>query len=94
MGVVSTAELSLKGHNRQHSGQMSQNIQNRKNNSNTTGQLRYVVKYKVRKMAKSHHCYYPMLLMRTTKTAVFFTNIGHFSSPLCVLTGFLAKFHE
>ena len=37
------------------------------------GQMRYVVKYKVRKMTKSllkHHCYCPMLLMRTTKTAV------------------------
>ena len=36
-------------------------------------QLRYVVKYKVRKMAKSllkHHFYCPMLLMWTTKTAV------------------------
>ena len=38
-----------------------------------SGQLKYAVKYKVRKMAKSllkHHCYCPMLLMRTTKTAV------------------------
>ena len=34
--------------------------------------MKYVVKYKVRKMAKSlfkHHCYCPML-MQTTKTAV------------------------
>ena len=40
---------------------------------NQSGQLRYVVKYKVRKMAKSllkHHCYCPKLLMRTTKTGV------------------------
>ena len=38
-----------------------------------SGQLRYVVKYDIRTMAKSllkHHCYCPMLLMRTTKTAV------------------------
>ena len=37
------------------------------------GQLRYVVTYKVRKMAKSllkQHFYCPMLLMHTTKTAV------------------------
>ena len=36
-------------------------------------QLRYVGKYKVRKTAKGlpkHHCYHPMLLMRTTK-AIF-----------------------
>ena len=41
---------------------------------NQSGQLRYVVKYKVKKMAKSllkHHCYCPMLLMWTTKTAVY-----------------------
>ena len=44
---------------------------------NLSGQLTllYVVKYKVRKMSKSllkHHCscYCPILLMRTTKTAV------------------------
>ena len=37
-------------------------------------QLRYVVKYKVRNMAKSQlkqHCYCAMLLMRTSKTAVY-----------------------
>ena len=35
--------------------------------------MRYVVKYKVRKMTESllkHHCNCPVLLMRTTKTAV------------------------
>ena len=35
--------------------------------------MRHVMKYKVRKMTKSllrHHCYCPMLLMRTTKTSV------------------------
>ena len=38
-----------------------------------SGQLRYVVKYKVRKMDQSllkRPWYCPMLLMRTTKTAV------------------------
>ena len=46
-----------------------------------SGQLRYVVKYKVRIMAKSllkHHCYCPMLLMRTTKTAVRLQTKGIF----------------
>ena len=40
---------------------------------NQSGLLRYVVMYKVRKMAKcllNLHCYCPMLLMWTTKTAV------------------------
>ena len=40
---------------------------------NQSGQVKYVVKYKVRKMVKcllKHHCYCPKLLMRTTKTAV------------------------
>ena len=38
-----------------------------------SGQLRYVVKYKAIKMAKSllkQYCYCPMLLMKITKTAV------------------------
>ena len=37
------------------------------------GQLRYVVKHKVRKMAKGllkHHCHCPIVLLQTTKTAV------------------------
>ena len=60
---------------------------------NTTSQakvLRYVVKYKVRKMAEcllKLDCYCPMLLMGTTKT-------GPFSSPLWGLIGALAQFHE
>ena len=40
---------------------------------NQSGQLRDVVKYKGRKMAKSllkYHCYCPVLLMQTTKIAV------------------------
>ena len=44
-----------------------------KQSKKITSQLRYVVNYKVRKMAKSllkYHCYCPMLLMRTTKTYV------------------------
>ena len=52
-----------------------------------------VVKYKVRKMAKSllkHHCYCPILLMQTTKTAV---GKGYFPSPLWVLIGVLDIFH-
>ena len=59
--------------------------------------MRNVVKYKVRKMAKSllkHHFYCPMLLMQTTKNSCLFTNKGHFSSPLWVLIGVLAKFHK
>ena len=66
---------SLKGTKRQASGQMSQNVQTVKTIEiqSVTGQLRYVVKYKVRKMAKSlskDHCCCPMLLMQTTKTSV------------------------
>ena len=56
----------------QHSGHTGQIFQTIKNNKNT-GQLRYAVKFKVRKMAKSlldNNCYCPMLLMRITKTAV------------------------
>ena len=40
---------------------------------NYSGHLRYMVKYKVRKMAKSLlklHCYCPMLLVQTTKTTL------------------------
>ena len=40
-----------------YSGKMSQHFQNWKNNRNTTSVLKY-------------HCYCPILLMRTTKTAV------------------------
>ena len=70
------AVSGFKGHNRQHSGKMSHNIQYWKKKlekHNQLGQLRYVVKYKVRTMAKSflkHHRYCPMLLLPTTKTAV------------------------
>ena len=61
----------LKGTKRQHSGQMSQIFKTIK--TIQKAKLRYVAKYKVRKMAKSllkHHCCCPMLSMRTTKTAV------------------------
>ena len=64
---------------------------------NHSGQLRYVVKYKVRKMGKSlfeHQCYCLMIFMRITKTAVCFQNKGHFSTPLWGLIGVLAKFQE
>ena len=40
---------------------------------NQSGRLKYVVKYEVRTFTKSlskHHCYCPILLMQTTKTAV------------------------
>ena len=58
-------------------------------------QLRYVVKFQVREMAKSllKHRYCPMLLMRTTKTAVCLQNKDHFSSLLGV-TGVLAIFPD
>ena len=52
--------------------------------SNQLGLLRYVVKYKLRKMAKTllkHHCYCPMLLMRTTKTAVCLQTKAIFHHP-------------
>ena len=58
--------VMLNGHNRQPGGHMGKN----KFKLTKEIQLGYVVKYKVRKMAKGHHCYYPMLLMRATKTAV------------------------
>ena len=64
---------------------------------NHSGQLRYVVKYKVRTIAKSllkHYCHFPMLLMRTTKTAVCLQTKADSLSPLWVLYGGLAKFHE
>ena len=54
----------------------------------------YVVKYNVRKMAKSllkHHCYCPMLLMRTTKTDVCLQTKAIFHHLLIAV---LAKFHE
>ena len=57
----------------------------------------YMVEYKVRKIAKrvlKHHCYCPILLMRTTKTVVWFTNKCLLPSPIWVLIGVLAKFHE
>ena len=62
---------------------------------NQSGQLRCVVKYKGRKMAKSRlklYCCCPLLLAQTN--SCLFTNKGHFSSPLWVLIGLLAKFHE
>ena len=80
----------LKGHNRQHSSQIIQNIHN--------CQLRYVVKIGVTKMAKSllkQHCYHPMLLHDADhQNSCLFTNKCHFSSPFLVLIGVLAKFHE
>ena len=77
---------------KKHSGQMGEKCSKVKNQEkyNRSGQLRYVVKYKVRNMAKSllrYHCYCPMVLMQTTNTAVF-------ESTSCVLIGFLAKFHK
>ena len=64
----------LKGHNRQHRSNVSKYSKLKKiKKYYQSGQLRYVVKCKVIKMAQSrlkHHCYCPMLLMRTTKTAV------------------------
>ena len=66
--------LNLKGHNTQHCGHTVKGLQTEKTMEyNQSGQLRYVVKYKVRKIAKSmlkHHCYCLMFLMETTKTAV------------------------
>ena len=40
-----------------------------------------------------HHCDCTMLLMRTMKTAVCLQTKA-ILSPLCVLIGVLAKFHE
>ena len=52
-----------------------------------------MVKYKVRKMAKT------LLLLSNFidtdhQNRGLFTNKGHFSSPLCVLVRVLAKFHQ
>ena len=47
---------------------------------NRSGQLRHVIKFRVRKMAKGlleHHCYCPIFLMWTTKTAVCLQTILH-----------------
>ena len=40
------------------------------------------------------HCYCPMLVMQTTKTAVCLKNKGHFPLLVGLLIGVLAKFHE
>ena len=48
-------------------------LANRASHDTVSSYPRDVVKFKVKKMAKSllkHHCYCQMLLMRTTKTAV------------------------
>ena len=70
------------------------NFQNCKNYRNTTMQsakLRYVAKYKVRKMAKSLS---PLLLSNVIdadhQNSCLFTNKGHFSPPLWGLMGVLA----
>ena len=70
----------------------------RKKQNNQSGQLRYVVKYNVRKMAKSLLKHHSLLLSNVIdadhQNSCLFTNKGHFPSPLCVLIGVLAKCHE
>ena len=51
-------------------------------------QLRYVVKFQVRKMLLSN------VIDSDHQNSCLFTNKGHFSSPLWVLIGVPAKFHE
>ena len=77
----------LKGHNRR--SQMSQNNPNWK--TIETQPVRYVVKYKVRKMAKSllKNRYCPMLLMRTPKTAVYLQTKAFFTTGRQVPSFFL-----
>ena len=63
---------------------------------NLSDQLRYVVTYKVRKVAKSVKT--SLLLSNVIdadhQNSCLFANKGHLSSSLCVVVGILAKFRE
>ena len=71
-----------KGHNTQHSSRTGPFFQTETIiGIQLVRPTEYVIKYKVREIANSllnHHCYCPMLLMRTTKTAVCLHKMANF----------------
>ena len=62
------------------------------------GQLRHVVKFKVKKKEVKKSVNTLLLLSNVTdadhQNSCLFTNKGHFASPLWVSIGVLAQFHE
>ena len=75
--------MALKGTNMQHSGHEGQIIKTEKTIEMQL--VRYVVRYKVllSNVIDADH-----------QNSCLFTNKGHFSPPLWVLIGVLARFHE
>ena len=64
-----------------------------------SGQLRYVVKYVYNSEKNGYKSVKTSLLLSNVidadhQNSCLFTNKGHFSSPLWILIGVLAKFHE